>query len=56
MYLHECVVSQTVVELLSEQGEVLRAVKSQHGIQEPGATRQHHRVELERKERKILLI
>ena len=52
MYLYECVVSQTVVESLCEQGEMLRAVHSQHGVQKPRTTGQYHCMELQERERR----
>lgn len=56
VYLYERVVGQTAVESLGEHGEVLRAVHSQHGVQKPGTTWQHHRMELWETERRCRMV
>lgn len=38
VYLYKSVVSETVVESACEQGKMLRAVQSQHGVQKPRTT------------------
>lgn len=45
-HLHEGVVSQTGVQAASEEAEVLRAVRSPHGVHRPGPARRHSRMEL----------
>jgi len=53
VYLYECVVSQTVVQSLCEQGEVLGTVQSQHRVQKPRATGQHHGMELRERQEDV---